>query len=852
MTEVSFGDRLSDSRSVSLSPSTWLSRLSHALEFRDRTPPQLISFAGSSDSQRLIATCLHCLFSSSGCVQLTPENQQLVEFALRSFLQQHPSPGSVTIAGGPEIIALQQANAESVHRFNSLRRDLGHEIARLEGELAASRGRVQELTDELQARDRQEEHYKGEIRQLSRTLLDRSSEVRDLRSSLDTRKQQVEDLEGQCRRATLRAHESDSAIIVAPESPNSVIVALASELEKASQELVTLRAAQSTAVRLLAAQGVVIDQLADTATALEIQCKREADDRFRMNEMSSVLSEMKTLTFVEHITDLPEYVRDLMEGERAENQRLRACFEKLLGFTASLINSPIASLDPGIVEREIVRYRQYLDENKLEGGPTTEEAAVDLLRADALMQRIEQLQGEVSSLRRIAELFHFSGDLHNLPVFVRQQLKKAFGGLRKLRVLYQIEDEQELVRQIEADRLMVASFQEELIPALDFDGPSAELPAVAGQHFKALARTIAAQRAEFREQLDEVKRESEVQNARATAYIADLESQVNSSEMRLRELTESLEASDVTVQDIATQESGLRCTLAKVAKNYSVLEALYAALKKENEGLKVELAETNEKGRVRTARLLAEQQRERDEEAEELRVKFAAHVTLFEQALKRKRERNMALKVRIKHITDEYVRAFDAEKEVVRALREQYDQEQSSREAAEAAFKGQIGKLHSQNGQLQAQIAGFTNQLVQVENARDRFWKARIEVLEQARSSPVKSATENLLQLEQRSSELLKEWETWARNTCVSLSRQDLGKTSARELRFLLSEMVLSSVSHRTLLKKLGSLRLQKRLLLRGIPPRPAVGPGLSMHQILTVTIAATRLVRDLQLHPSQ
>jgi chromosome segregation ATPase len=850
MSELTFGERLTDSRTLPLPPSTWLSRLSQALEFRDRSPPQLMSLAGSSDSQRLIATCLHCLFSSSEPVEFTPEHQRTIEFAIRSFIQS--TAPSYHSSDAPEVIALHKENAESVHRYSSLRRDLGQDIRRLEAELAASRERIQALTDELQVKNYQEERYKGELRQLSQTVLDRTSEVRDLRRGLAARKQEVADLEGQCRRASLRPESVETPAPAATAEPEGAVTALTEELEKASRELVALQAGRSSAFRLLAAQGKIIDELASQNAALEVQCKETADERFKLNEMSVVVSELQALTFVGHITDLPDYVRQLLEGGLAENQRLRACFEQLLSFTASLFGSPLLSTQPGLIEREVARYQQFLVENKVPlPRDGREELTIELLRTDLILKRVDQLQEQVSVIPQIAAIFHFSGDSHDLPAFVKQQLKRAFGGLRRLRLLYQIENDQELVNQIEADRALLEHFQTELSAALECDGHSSELPKRAAQRIKSMARTIAGQHSEFREQLDEIKRECEIQAARSTEYIADLEVQVNSSEMRLRELTESLEASDVTVQDMASHESSVRVTLAEIAQNYSALEEEYAALKRDNEDLKTELTETIEKAHARTTKLLAEERKQRDEEADELQVKFSSQIERFESSLKRKHERNAALKERIAQITDEYVQAFAAEKEVVRVLREKLDQANSAREKSDASLKAQIGRLRAQNNQLQTQISSFSDQLVQIEHARDQFWKAQIVLLEEQHEANSR-AQQLVVTEQQRYAELLNEWETWAKNTCVCLSQQELASKTPNDLRFLLSEMILSSISHRTLLTNLRSLRFQKRLLIQGVSSTIDNQGGPSMRSVLTVTIAATRLIRGLRLRPIQ
>lgn len=67
----------------------------------------------------------------------------------------------------------------------------------------------------------------------------------------------------------------------------------------------------------------------------------------------------------------------------------------------------------------------------------------------------------------------------------------------------------------------------------------------------------------------------------------------------------------------------------------------------------------------------------------------------------------------------------------------------------------------------------------------------------------------------------LNEWDRWARDLFVSVTSGELPAQGSRELRFLISEMALSSISHRRLLYRLESLRYQKNLLKTGIVTDP-------------------------------
>lgn len=62
------------------------------------------------------------------------------------------------------------------------------------------------------------------------------------------------------------------------------------------------------------------------------------------------------------------------------------------------------------------------------------------------------------------------------------------------------------------------------------------------------------------------------------------------------------------------------------------------------------------------------------------------------------------------------------------------------------------------------------------------------------------------------------EWEKWGREMYSCTMDGDVSTHSSQELRNILGEMIIASISQRDLVKKLKSLRIQKNLLLRDVP----------------------------------
>jgi DNA repair exonuclease SbcCD ATPase subunit len=396
----------------------------------------LISAAGTSDSQRLIATCLHALFSSNEAETYTPENQQTIEFAIRSFICELPRTNSdSSVPESVDVISFHRENAQAIQRHQSIRHSLEAEISALRSELEVSKEKVQGLNDQLQIKTYQEERYKAEVKELSRALTERHSEIRELRNGLEVKKKQIETLDIQNRQSTLKIQKFTRTNRRPLNEKRGgdvpvtgvAIALLTAECEKQSQELISLHNSQSQSLGLITNQNRLIDEFANQISLLSEQCQKfEADqnqvsqNQFRLTELETIISDLQALTVVPDITDLPDFVKSLMEAGLAENQRLQAAFDQLLSFTSSLIGSPIVAVDGDIIRREVARYRQFMNDHELNAGDVSydsvdpREMAVELIRADLLMEHCAQLQEEAVIVQQIAEIFHFSGDKHQL------------------------------------------------------------------------------------------------------------------------------------------------------------------------------------------------------------------------------------------------------------------------------------------------------------------------------------------------------------------------------------------------------------------------------------------------------
>ncbi|EAY05021.1 hypothetical protein TVAG_416640 [Trichomonas vaginalis G3] len=91
--------------------------------------------------------------------------------------------------------------------------------------------------------------------------------------------------------------------------------------------------------------------------------------------------------------------------------------------------------------------------------------------------------------------------------------------------------------------------------------------------------------------------------------------------------------------------------------------------------------------------------------------------------------------------------------------------------------------------------------------------------------------------------EALQEWDRWARDLYSNVTDGDSPCQSAKDLRFVIGEMALSSIGHRQLMYRLESLRAQKKALINSEIPNRCDGP-LKMRSAIFYVQFAFRIMR--------
>ncbi|KAK8886926.1 hypothetical protein M9Y10_037960 [Tritrichomonas musculus] len=103
----------------------------------------------------------------------------------------------------------------------------------------------------------------------------------------------------------------------------------------------------------------------------------------------------------------------------------------------------------------------------------------------------------------------------------------------------------------------------------------------------------------------------------------------------------------------------------------------------------------------------------------------------------------------------------------------------------------------------------------------------------------------------------LREWDRWARDLFVNFTDGEVPCQSCKELRFVLGEMILTSISNRKVIFRMESLRAQKKFLLRYFDGKEEVPefkhydePVVSMRPVMILVLAQFHIMKKYGYSP--
>ncbi|OHT13587.1 hypothetical protein TRFO_03352 [Tritrichomonas foetus] len=365
----------------------------------------------------------------------------------------------------------------------------------------------------------------------------------------------------------------------------------------------------------------------------------------------------------------------------------------------------------------------------------------------------------------------------------------------------------------------------------------------------------------LREQLSLLKTDFDNENYKLQTKINQLQKKLNDAQILLRrhafekkKLKEKL--TNVTQQnDELTKREVLRSQALNVMNtNYRDLEGQLNEYKQRNIELHNEMKTKMENADQRLDNIIKEERSQHQIELNNIQQRFNTLMERQKESVEKKNQRIKSLKDRLSEVINSYEVAFKKQKETIRILREKTDKcinktEEIVSTKDETILENELTIIRSEKEALAAKVGQLTEQLNKAQTVRDTFWKAQISMVENSAKKAIDDEVTTVLKkiasvarcdptadaiiatFEQRetrdfsvalnsidigSMKQLEEWEKWSRQLFANVNHGEIFAHSSKELRFVIGEMALSSISHHVLLSRLESLRQQKVILMTG------------------------------------
>ncbi|OHT02075.1 hypothetical protein TRFO_07248 [Tritrichomonas foetus] len=320
-------------------------------------------------------------------------------------------------------------------------------------------------------------------------------------------------------------------------------------------------------------------------------------------------------------------------------------------------------------------------------------------------------------------------------------------------------------------------------------------------------------------------------------------------------LKKKIEDLQEKIEDSNKRDTLHRQTLNAMNKNYYELENRITELTKQNDNLHHEIEAKAKSGDERVFKALDQERAQHAIEVENIRNRFEVINERQKEQIQKKKERVSILKKKLKEVISSFEDAFKKQKETIRVLREQLDEANervSSKDPSMdvSQLESQLHSAQSENNNLQMKIKQAKDEQSKAMAIRDTFWKAQVALVEQNSQKSFEKEKQKLLEniastihceptmesiidtikgnnqiletkdfsksvvIDTHAQKQLEEWEKWSRSLFTNVNNGEVFAHSAKELRFVLGEMILSSISHHQLVSRLESLRTQKVMLL--------------------------------------
>lgn len=371
---------------------------------------------------------------------------------------------------------------------------------------------------------------------------------------------------------------------------------------------------------------------------------------------------------------------------------------------------------------------------------------------------------------------------------------------------------------------------------------------------------------QFKEQLSTMKSGFDAERDKMQETIDTQKKKLTESQNKVKglsndkkKLIERIQELSAHLNEYENREMQNNKTMAKLKSDNKELESQMSDLRTKNSNLHDEMDTKMKNADQRIENLLKQENLQHQNEIKNIQQRFNTMAERQNEVIEKKNQKIKTLKGRLNEVITTYESAFKKQKETIRQLREKTDQcvnktEEVVAEKDESHLQNSIAILESEKGQLEAKVDQLEAQMKEVQANRDTFWKVQIAIVENNMKDKVENEVSNTLKKiashakcdptvdaivnvidkrekrdfsqilsksinnpENRSAmKQLDEWEKWSRQLFANVNHGEVFTHNSKELRFILGEMVLSSISHHQLISRLESLRQQKIIFILG------------------------------------
>ena len=356
-------------------------------------------------------------------------------------------------------------------------------------------------------------------------------------------------------------------------------------------------------------------------------------------------------------------------------------------------------------------------------------------------------------------------------------------------------------------------------------------------------------------------------------------------EAKYKKFTETYEEMEEDVERLRQDNTKLRQMMEQKSRMFD--ERLERLFSEERQQHADDLQKAEERMKKREDSI-KEELADRNKKIGQMKAKMKEIIETYEVAFKKQKEataalrqQNETLSARVEKLTitpvsaaaktmenlRAEIKSLSAEKQVlVTKLQQANDRADKTTTARDNYWMAQLAVRESELTKSFNQAAstandrydGFVDELASIV---EPFLPRRGEVTEKVVLDTVQSIIQQLEELkaedenrvtndkaepgpeDSKALQALQEWDRWGRDLFVNVTDGEVPCRSSKELRYILGEMVLTSIGHRRLIWRLESLRAQKKALTNGIAQVPSRGAP-TMQSLMLVVVGAIRMMR--------